>query len=136
MEKRCQLTGSSLISFRAMRRIFALIWLSLSLAIASAPALAIPSAECPKAHPSEMAESRMTDGHDGMMMDDHAGMDCCAEHCSPDCAAVCPGTIVPPEIVAVYPSAPRVGQHAAWSSTPLKSATLAAIDPPPRTIFS
>ena len=130
--------GSSHIPIGAMRRILALIWLGLSLAIAPAPApaLAIPSADCPKTHSSGMAESGMADGHREMMMDDHAGMDCCAEHCSPDCAAVCPGTIVPPEASAVYPSALKIEQHAAWSSAPLKSATLATTDPPPRTIFS
>jgi hypothetical protein len=116
-----------------MRRIFALIWLSLSLAIASGPAFAVPSADCPKTHSSSMAD--MPDGHDGMT-DAHDGADCCAENCSPDCAAVCPGTIMPPELAAVGPARPGTEQRAAWPSTTLRSAVLAAADPPPRTIFS
>jgi len=120
-----------------MRRILALIWLSLSLAIASGPAFAVPSPDCPKAHSSSMADGHdeMTDGHDGMAST-HGDMDCCAESCAPDCAAVCPGTIMPPEIAAVAPAGPRMEQRAPWPSTMLKSAALAATDPPPRTIFS
>ena len=118
-----------------MRRFFALIWLSLSLALASVPALAVPSPDCPKANSSHMADSHMAAGHDGMT-GDHQGMDCCAENCAPDCAAVCPGTIMPPGSAAVEPAEPLTAQHPAWASTPLRSAALAAADPPPRTIFS
>ena len=118
-----------------MRRILALIWLSLSLAIASAPAFAVPSPDCPKANSSHLAGSHMATGHDGMTAD-HEGMDCCAENCSPDCAAVCPGTVMRPEAAAVEPAEPMTAQHPAWASTPLRSATLAAADPPPRTITS
>jgi predicted lipoprotein with Yx(FWY)xxD motif len=113
-----------------MRRILALIWLSLSLAIASGPAFAVPSPDCPKADSSIMA-----DAHGGMS-GTHDGMDCCAENCSPECAAVCPGTIIPSGTAAAEPAEPRLGQRAACPSTMLKSAALAATDPPPRTTFS
>lgn len=117
-----------------MRRLFVLLWLSLSLAFASGPAFAVPSSDCPKAH-SEMAGSPMAAGHEGMAMG-HDGMDCCADNCAPDCAAVCPGTVMPPDAAAVAPAPPRLEQHPARVSTPLFSIALAAADPPPRTTFS
>jgi hypothetical protein len=112
-----------------MRRILVLIWLSLSLAIASGPAFALPSPDCPKAQSSAMAD------HDGMA-GDHDGMDCCADNCSRDCAAVCPGTIMPPGLAAVDPAAPAIELPAAWPSTMLRSAVPSATDPPPRTTVS
>lgn len=113
-----------------MRRFLALIWLSLSLAIASGPAFAIPSPDCPKAHASQMA-----DGHAGMAGDE-GDMDCCAENCERDCAAVCPGTVMPPELAAVEPPVQQLEQQAPRPSSKLTSARVAASDPPPRTIFS
>lgn len=123
-------SGSRLVTVRVMWRRFALIWLSLSLAIASGPAFAARSPDCPKAPSSSMA-----DGHDGMA-GTHGDMDCRAENCSPDCAAVCPGTIMPSGIAAVEPAAPMMDQRAARASTMPRSTALAATDPPPRTIFS
>jgi hypothetical protein len=113
-----------------MRLILALIWLSLSLVIASGPAFAVPSPGCLKAYASSMA-----DGHD-RMADAHRGSDCCTENCSPDCAAVCPATIMTPELAVVEPAGPGMEQRTAWPPTMLKFAILAATDPPPRTIFS
>jgi hypothetical protein len=118
-----------------MRRILALIWLSLSLAIASGPAFAVPSADCPKAHSSMADMADMPGNHEGMA-GAHDGADCCTEHCSPDCAAVCPGTIMPPEAAAVQSAGPGIEQRAAFTSTMRRSAAPAASDPPPRTIFS
>ena len=120
-----------------MRRIFALIWLSLSLAIASGPAFAVPSLDCPKAHPSSMTggHDRVTDRHDGLATS-HGDMDCCAESCATDCAAVCPSMVLPPDSLGMKPAARRTEQRTLWPSTMLKSAALAATDPPPRTIFS
>jgi hypothetical protein len=118
---------SSLIPIGVMRRILVLIWLSLSLAIASGPAFALPSPDCPKAQSSAMA-----DGHEGMA-GDHDRMDCCADNCSRDCATVCPGTVMPPAVAGVEPAGPAIEQRAAWLSTMLRSAVLATSDPPPRT---
>lgn len=105
-----------------MRRLIALIWLSLSLALASGPAFAVPSSDCPMANSSEMAAS-------------HHQMDCCAESCAPSCAAVCPGTIMPPKARETAPAEPSGEQLAGWTGAVLDSVDLPGTDPPPRTTF-
>ena len=105
-----------------MRRLIALIWLSISLALASGPAFALPSTDCPMANSSETAASRQQ-------------MDCCADACAPNCAAVCPGTIIPPKASEAAPAELAVGQLAAWVAGALESIDLPGTDPPPRTIF-
>lgn len=127
--------GSTLISFRVMRRLLALIWLSLSLTLASAPALAFPSPDCPKAQSSKMASSPMASDHEGMTKG-HDGMDCCAENCLSNCVAVCSGTMMPPAAATIEPAKPMMAQLAARPPTLLKSIALAGNDPPPRIIFS
>jgi hypothetical protein len=105
-----------------MRRLIALIWLGLSLALASGPAFAVPSADCPMATSSDMTPS-------------HHQMDCCADTCAPSCAALCPGTIMQ----AKAPQAGRAkldgGQLVAWTAGALESVDLPGTDPPPRTLF-
>lgn len=105
-----------------MLRLFALIWLSLSLALASGPAFAVPSADCPMANSADVAAS-------------HRQMDCCADTCAPNCAAVCPGTIMPPERGEGAPAELTGDPLAAWTAGTLDSADLPGTDPPPRTIF-
>lgn len=106
-----------------MRRLFLFVWLALSLATVSGPALAAPSPDCP-----------MSGKSSGMAGYDH--MDCCKAMCASDCAAVCPGVMVPASSATSTPSgkAPPVF-HLALSPEPA-SARLAAAVPPPRTIFS
>lgn len=106
-----------------MRRLIALIWLSLSLALASGPAFAVPSADCPMANSSGMAAG-------------HHQMDCCADTCAPNCAAVCPGTIMPPEGGQAVPAELTGGPLAASTAGTLDSADLPGTDPPPRTDFT
>lgn len=105
-----------------MRRLIALIWLSLSLALASGSAFAIPSNDCLMANSSQMAPS-------------HHQMDCCADTCALSCAAVCPGIVMPPKAPEAAPAELADGQLAAWSAGPLKSVELPGTDPPPRTTF-
>lgn len=107
---------------KAMRRLIALIWLSLSLALASGPAFAVPSADCPMANSPEPAAS-------------HQQMDCCADACAPSCAAVCPGTIMPPKASGAVPAELAGGQLAGWTGGVLDSVDLPGTDPPPRTNF-
>lgn len=106
-----------------MWRLCALIWLALSLAVASGPAFAVPSPECPMASSSHMAG-----GHDEM--------GCCTEHCAADCATVCAGTLMLPVIGASTVAVPITEQLAARRATRLLSANLKGADPPPRTTFS
>lgn len=105
-----------------MRRLIALIWLSLSLSLVSVPATAIPSADCPMASSSQMGAS-------------HEKMDCCADNCAPSCAAVCPSTVIPPKGSATAPAELDVGQLGLWTGGTLDSVDLPGADPPPRTIF-
>jgi hypothetical protein len=105
-----------------MRRLLALLLLALSLTFASGPAFAVPKSDCPMASGDQM-------------QGDHENMDCCAATCAPECAAVCPGAVMPfPESTAT-PSIPsaRVG---AWIAERLPSVDLTGADPPPRTTFS
>ena len=105
-----------------MRRLIALIWLSLSLALASGPAFAVPSTDCPMANSAQAAAG-------------HHQMDCCADACTPSCAAICPGTILAPEGGQAALAALAGGQLAAWPAGALESVDLPGTDPPPRTIF-
>lgn len=106
-----------------MRRLFALIVLAFSLALASGPAFAVPKADCPMAGSSSM-------------MGDHAHMDCCAATCAPECATACPGAVMPFPQSAASPH-DRIGDELALRpSDALLSAELSGADPPPRTIFS
>lgn len=107
----------------AMRRLFALIVLALSLAVASGPAFAVPKADCP------MTASHQMPGHD----DD---MDCCQATCAPDCATMCPGAVMPLPERAAAPVDHLDDQLAMRPADALHSADLSAADPPPRTIFS
>lgn len=107
---------------RQMLRLLALLLLTLSLAVASGPASAVPSVSCPMS-----ASSPMSDNHDEM--------DCCAVTCASECAAVCPSGVMP-----------RMGAAPLTSSTQkpdtprpadaLRSAERVGTDPPPRTTFS
>lgn len=111
------------INRSAMRRLLALLVLALSLAMASGPAFAVPKADCP------MAGS-------GHMQVGHEDMDCCQKTCSPECATVCPGAVMPFPGRAAAPAA-RVGDQVAMRPVDmLHSADLAGADPPPRTTFS
>lgn len=101
-----------------MTRLFLIIWMALSLTVASGPAFAMPAPDC------GMASSGMAD---------HNKMGCC----TPDCAVACPAVAV------VLPSGSdlsRVDQLAAPSSMPPVSVHPsihpAADDPPPRTVIS
>ena len=117
-------TARSIAYSSQMQRLFLLLWLALSLAAASGPALASLAPDCP------MATSSMS----GMASHDDVG--CCKPTCSPDCAAVCPAAMIPTRSVATTPGdlarqpielPPMVG---------LASIERHAADPPPRTTFS
>lgn len=107
----------------AMRRLFAIILLALSLAVTSGPAFAVPKADCP------MAASHQMSG-------DHENRDCCAVTCASECATMCPGAVVP----AIGRAATLADQSdeklAILPADALLSADLSGADPPPRTIFS
>ena len=106
-----------------MRRLFGLIVLALSLAMASGPAFAVPKADCPMASGGEMHGS-------------HQDIDCCQQSCAPECAAVCPGAVMPFPGRAADPADPIRSQLAMRSADTLHSVDLAGADPPPRTTFS
>lgn len=106
-----------------MRRLFALIVLALSLALASGPAFAVSAADCPMA-----ASSSSSMAHDEM--------DCCKPDCAPSCATLCPGAVVPSIGRAESPAEPIRTQLLALSPAVLHSTDLSSTDPPPRTTFS
>ena len=106
-----------------MQRLFALIVLALSLAMTSGPAFAVPRADCP------MAAS-------GHMQGGHEDMGCCQETCAPECAAVCPGAVMPFPGRTAAPADPITDQLAMKPADVLHSVELAGADPPPRTTFS
>ncbi len=104
---------------RHMRRLFALLWLALSLAITSGPAFAAPAANCPMS-----ASSQMQDKHDGM--------DCCAVTCASECAAVCPAGVMSQPCTATVLK-PSARHNPPRPANALLSAHRAGPDPPPRT---
>lgn len=107
-----------------MRRLFALLVLALSLAMAAGPAFAaVPKADCPMASGREMHGS-------------HQDMDCCQQTCAPECAAICPGAVMPFPGRAAAPADPIADQRAMTPVDALHSIDLAGADPPPRTTFS
>lgn len=107
-----------------MWRLLILLWLALTLAVASGPAFATPSPECPMANSSQMAG-----GHDEM--------DCFTERCAAECAAFCAGALMLPVIGATAEAVePIAEQRAVWWATKLASADLKGTAPPPRTTFS
>lgn len=106
-----------------MRRLLLFIWLALSLAAASGPAFAVPSPDCPmETAPSGMAS--------------HDEMGCCKVNCAPECAAVCPGAMVPNMSVFTSPANAAKPLFAPTLATGPASAMRGAADPPPRTIIS
>lgn len=106
-----------------MRRMFALIVLVLSLALASGPAFAVPADGCPTAGSSSSGTS-------------HDEMGCCKPDCAPNCAMLCPGAVVP-LVGGDQSPAGAIGAHlVALTAAPLHSTDLAGVDPPPRTTFS
>ena len=107
-----------------MQRKFFLFWLALFLAATSGPALASLGPDCP------MATSSMSG------MANHEGMDCCKPTCSPDCAAVCPGAMVPARSVATTPGDLARQPFKLPPMVGLASIERDAADPPPRTTFS
>ena len=106
-----------------MRRLFALIWLALSLAVASGPAFAMPSPDCPMAASSTAPIS-------------HEGMDCCAVSCAPECAVACPSATVPLAGRVATPADLVGGQPSMPLTRALTSVDVSGADPPPRTTFS
>ena len=108
---------------RVMRRLFALIVLAVSLALASGPAFAVPAADCP------MAGSSKTMHHEG-------SRDCCKPACAPNCAMPCPNFVVPPLGRTASPAESLGAKAFALLATALHSTDLSGTDPPPRTIFS
>lgn len=106
---------------RQMRRLLAMLWLALSLSVASGPASAVPAANCPMS-----ASSQMQDKHDDM--------DCCAVTCASECAAICPAGVMP-QLGFATTSAPAPRQDNARPADALESAARAGTDPPPRTSF-
>lgn len=107
---------------RHMWRLLAMLWLALSLSVASGPASAVPAANCPMS-----ASSQMQDKHDDR--------DCCAVTCASECAAICPAGVMP-HLGTAAPSMPAPRQDTAWPTNALISADRASTDPPPRTTFS
>lgn len=105
-----------------MRRLFAMLWLALSLSVASGPAAAVPAANCPMSASSQM-------------QDEHDDMDCCAVTCASECAAICPPGVMPDLDIAT-PSTVAARQDNARPIDVLGSVDWAGTDPPPRTIFS
>lgn len=106
-----------------MRRLFALLVLALSLAMASGPAFAVPRVDCP------MAQSNAMQGN-------HAEMDCCAAACAPDCATACPGAVIPFPENAKAPDELFGDMLRLRPTDSLPSAEMAGADPPPRSTFS
>ncbi len=106
-----------------MRRLIALIWLALSLAMSSGPAFAVPAADCPMAGSSKA----MHHGND---------RDCCKPACAPNCALSCPNMVAPSISRALTPVELIGPQHAIRLSAPLHSFDLSGADPPPRTTIN
>ena len=106
-----------------MRRLIALIWLSLSLAMAPGPAFAVPSPDCPMAASSTSPIS-------------HEEMDCCAANCAPECAVACPSAMIQLAGRVATPADLVGGQPTVRLTQVLTSAELTGADPPPRTTFS
>lgn len=106
-----------------MRRLFALIVLALSLALASGPAFAVPADDCPMAASSSSGTS-------------HDEMDCCKPSCAPACAAICPGAVMPVVGRTEAPADPAGTRLVSLSPAALHSTDLSGADPPPRTTFS
>ena len=119
---RCVASPAGSAYRRHMRRLLALLWLALSLFVASGPASAVPAANCPMS-----ASSQMQDQHDHM--------DCCAVTCASECAAVCPAGVMP-WLGAATALKPAARQQAPRPADALLSADRASTDPPPRTTFS
>lgn len=105
-----------------MRRLFALIVLALSLALASGPAFAIPAADCPMSASSSSAMN-------------HDEMNCCKPTCAPNCATLCPAAVEPSTGRAEAPAELIGTRLAGLSPAPLHSTDLSGADPPPRTTF-
>lgn len=107
----------------SVQRLLALIGLALSLALASGPAFAVPSKDCPMA-----ASQAMAGGHDEM--------GCCELSCAPECAAVCPSA-VEPTIIGTRAPADLPGQQLlACPPDALLAINPGSADPPPRTTLS
>lgn len=111
-----------LVNSIEMRRLLFLIGLALSLAFAPGPALASFSSDCPM-------------GHSALSIAGHQHKGCCTPVCLLDCAAACPGAVMPAIAAAVQITA-IVQPFATWSPTALASASYRAEDPPPRTTIS
>jgi hypothetical protein len=95
------------------------ILLTVSLAAASGPAFAAPSADCP-----------MTHGSKGMI--DHEKMGCCP----PACAVNCPPAVLAAIEVDLPKVEPSVPPAVAMAAHLLHSVGLTAADPPPRSTIS
>lgn len=108
---------------RAMRRLFALIWLALCLAMASGPAFAVPAADCPMAGSSK-----------GMHPD--KDRNCCKPACAPNCAMPCPNVVMPSADVAAGPAELIRPLLVTSLAAALQSFDLSGADPPPKTIIS
>ena len=106
-----------------MRRLIALIWLALSLAMSSGPAFAVQTADCP------MAGSSMPMHHDH-------DRNCCTPACAPNCALACPNLVAPSASGALAPVGLIGPALAIRLSAPLQSFELSGADPPPRTTIS
>jgi hypothetical protein len=107
-----------------MRRLFALIWLALSLAFASGPAYAMTAADCPMS-----ASSSSSAMH-------HDSNDCCKPACAANCVMACPAMVAPSRERAAVPVEQITKQLVAIRAAPLHSIDLTTTDPPPRIIFS
>ena len=106
-----------------MWRLIALIWLSMSLAMASGPAFAVPSPDCPMAASSTSPIN-------------HEEMDCCAADCAPECAVACPSAMIQLPGSVVTPADLVGAQPTMRQIQVLTSAESTGADPPPRTTFS
>lgn len=117
-------SASSIVYSKHMRRVFLFLWLALSLAASSGPALASLAPDCP------MATSSISG------IASHDNMDCCKPTCAPDCAAVCPGAMIPIGSVATTPGDLARQPFKLPPMVGLASIERDAADPPPRTTFS
>lgn len=107
---------------RPMRRLITLLWLTLSLAVASGPAFATPAVNCPMSGSSQMAG-------------EHDKMDCCEVTCASECAAVCPAGVMTQAGRAT--ALKQATEQNSWKpAEALPSARLTSTDPPPRTTIS
>lgn len=107
---------------RHMGRLLAMLWIALSLSVASGPASAVPAANCPMSASSQM-------------QDKHVDMDCCAVTCASECAAICPAGVIP-HLETATPSMPASSRDTPRLTEALGSVDRATTDPPPRTTSS